>query len=87
LALLWNDPAQINVQNYSQNHIDSHVQLLGGTKWQFRGFYGHLEGHRLRKSRALMDKLHSLNTLPWLCMLDFNEILSLEKEQKRLLDP
>ena len=46
LALLWNDPAQITIQNFSQNHVDSHVQLVDGAKWRFTGFYGHLEGHR-----------------------------------------
>uniref|UniRef100_A0A2N9GPL3 Reverse transcriptase domain-containing protein n=1 Tax=Fagus sylvatica TaxID=28930 RepID=A0A2N9GPL3_FAGSY len=40
LALLWNDPAQITIQNFSQNHVDSHVQLVDGAKWRFTGFYG-----------------------------------------------
>ena len=79
LALLWNDPAQLTVQSFSQNHIDSHVQVLGGNMWRFTGFYGHPEGHRKRESWALLDKLHSMDNHPWLCAGDFNEILSLDE--------
>ncbi len=28
LALLWNDPVELTIQNYTQNHIDAHVQVL-----------------------------------------------------------
>jgi hypothetical protein len=79
LALLWNDPAQLTVQSFSQNHIDSHIQVSGGIDWRLTGFYGHLEGHRKRESWALLDKLYNMGTLPWLCVGDFNEILSLEE--------
>jgi hypothetical protein len=71
LAVLWNDPAQITIRNFTQNHIDSHIQLLGGVCWRFTGFYGHPEGHRKRKSWELLEKLHSLDNLPWLCMGDY----------------
>ena len=38
LAVLWNDPAQITIRNFTHNHIDSHIQLLGGICWRFTGF-------------------------------------------------
>uniref|UniRef100_A0A2N9HFR8 Reverse transcriptase domain-containing protein n=1 Tax=Fagus sylvatica TaxID=28930 RepID=A0A2N9HFR8_FAGSY len=85
LALLWNDPAQVTIQNFSQNHIDSHVQLVDGARWRFTGFYGHPEGHRKWESWVLMDKLHSLDNAPWLCMGDFNEILSLSERSGEFL--
>jgi hypothetical protein len=50
LDMLWNDPAQLFIQNVLQNHIDSHVQINGGITWRFTGFYGHPEGHRKRES-------------------------------------
>ena len=79
LALLWNDPAQLTVQSFSQNHIDSHIQVSGGIDWRLTGFYGHPEGHRKCESWALSDKLYNMGTLPWLCVGDFNGILSLEE--------
>jgi hypothetical protein len=85
LALLWNDPAQVTIQNFSQNHVDSHVQLAEGAKWRFTGFYGHPEGHRKWESWVLLDKLHSLDNTPWLCMGDFNEILSISERSGEVL--
>ena len=85
LALLWNDPAQVTIQNFSQNHVDSHVQLAEGAKWRFTGFYGHPEGHRKWDSWVLLDKLHSLDNTPWLCMGDFNEILSISERSGEVL--
>ena len=79
LAMLWNDPAQISIQNFLQNHIDSHVQINDGITWRFTGFYGHPEGHKKKESWALLDKLHSMDSLPWLSMGDYNEILSLDE--------
>jgi hypothetical protein len=42
----------------------------------FTGFYGYPEAHRRRSSWALLDQLHSLYSLPWLCVGDFNETLT-----------
>uniref|UniRef100_A0A2N9I5I3 Reverse transcriptase domain-containing protein n=1 Tax=Fagus sylvatica TaxID=28930 RepID=A0A2N9I5I3_FAGSY len=43
LALLWNDSVELTIQNYTQNHIDAHVQVLPSQLWRFIGFYGHSE--------------------------------------------
>ena len=83
LDLLWNDPAQLTVQSFSQNHIDSHIQVSGGTEWRFTDFYGHPEGQRKHESWALLDKLHNMGTLPWLCVRDFNESYPLKKDRVR----
>jgi hypothetical protein len=77
--MLWNDPVGLSIQNFSQNHIDSHVQINDGIIWRFTRFYGHPEGHRKKESWALLDQLHSMDSLPWLNMGDFNEILSLDE--------
>jgi hypothetical protein len=47
LALLWNEEAAVVIQNYSQFHIDAHINTVTATAWRFTGFYGHPElGHR-----------------------------------------
>jgi exonuclease III len=76
LALLWNDEVELYIHNYSINHIDAHVRSQGELRWRFTGFYGHSVAYRRRESWALLDKLHSMDDLPWSLMGDFNEILS-----------
>jgi hypothetical protein len=76
LALLWTDDVQLTILNYSINHIDAQVCLQGALPWRFTGFYGNSITHRRRESWALLDKLDSMMTLPWLLMGDFSEILS-----------
>ena len=76
LALLWNDDVQLTIQNFSINHIDAQVCLHGALFRRFTDFYGNPIAHRRRESWALLDKLDSMMTLPWLLMGDFNEILS-----------
>uniref|UniRef100_A0A2N9GPG8 Reverse transcriptase domain-containing protein n=1 Tax=Fagus sylvatica TaxID=28930 RepID=A0A2N9GPG8_FAGSY len=58
---------------------EAEAVLADGAKWRFTGFYGHPEGHRKWESWVLLDKLHSLDNTPWLCMGDFNEILSISE--------
>uniref|UniRef100_A0A2N9I5C2 DUF4283 domain-containing protein n=1 Tax=Fagus sylvatica TaxID=28930 RepID=A0A2N9I5C2_FAGSY len=57
----------------------SKAKVSGGIDWRLIGFYGHPEGHRKCESWALSDKLYNMGTLPWLCVGDFNGILSLEE--------
>ena len=53
--------------------------MLPSQLWRFIGFYGHPEGHRHRQSWALLNRLNGMDQLPWLCMGDFNEILSVDE--------
>jgi hypothetical protein len=38
-------------------------------------FYGKAETHKRKESWALLKHLSSLSAEPWVCMVDFNEIL------------
>ena len=49
--------------------------------WRFTGFYGHPESHRRYESWQLLAFLNSQFQLPWLCLGDFNEILSITKKE------
>jgi hypothetical protein len=76
LALLWKQKVDVRIQNFSQHHIDAHMDSIQLQCWRFTGFYGRLEQHRRRESWALLKHLNSLDSLPWLCIGDFNEILA-----------
>lgn len=39
LALLWNENTNMQVQSFSQNHIDALVNIVGVDRFRFSGFY------------------------------------------------
>jgi hypothetical protein len=47
-----------------------------GKEWKFTGFYGHPEVIHRPASWALLCHLSGIAPKPWLCVGDFNEILS-----------
>lgn len=45
LALLWKEETKVSVSSFSQNHIDTEIQLAGNNLiWRFTGFYGMQRG-------------------------------------------
>ncbi|KAL0435720.1 UNVERIFIED_CONTAM: hypothetical protein Sradi_0279900 [Sesamum radiatum] len=76
LAVLWLKSANVQLQTYSQNHIDLSVQLEGSPScWRFTGLYGEPEASRRDLTWQLLARLHSQSQRAWLCAGDFNEIL------------
>ena len=77
LAIFWKEQrVDLHVQNYTQNHIGAHFRTNPSTPWRITGFYGRVEEYRKHESWSLLRHLHTRNSLPWLCLGDFNEILS-----------
>ena len=77
LAMFWKEQqVDLHVQNYTQNHIGAHFRTNPSTPWRITGFYGRLEEYQKHESWSLLRHLHTRNSLPWLCLGDFNEILS-----------
>jgi endonuclease/exonuclease/phosphatase family metal-dependent hydrolase len=52
--------------------------MAGG--WKFTGFYGNPEVTRRSESWSLLRFLSSMDPAPWLCVGDFNEIVSLSEK-------
>jgi exonuclease III len=75
LALLWRVETGLEICNYSRHHIDSVVGVGSEYQWRLTGFYGQPNHHRRRESWALLDQLRSLDSKPWCCVGDFNEVL------------
>ena len=81
LALLWARVVDLEIKNFSNNHIDAIITEPGNNfKWRLTGFYGHPETHRRYESWHLLAFLHNQFQLSWLCLRDFNEILSTEEK-------
>jgi hypothetical protein len=77
LALLWDEDVTLDIQNYSQRHINGVVKLgMSGDQWKFTGFYGHSNPSKRNEAWALLKHLANFTPLPCVCLGDFNEILS-----------
>ena len=77
LAMLWARDIDLKIKRYSLNHIDAIINNTENNyKWRLTGFYGHPETHRRYESWHLLAFLNNQLHLPWLCLGDFNEILS-----------
>ena len=76
LALLWKKELKVDVQSYSDNHIDAIVdQGVIGKQWRITGFYGNPKTSKRPDSWLLLKRLSTLNSLPWVCLDDFNELM------------
>lgn len=82
LALLWRDPAEVDIINFSARHICARVSLSGLEEpWKFTGFYGSPDCGARADSWLILRHLQSYSPQDWLCMGDFNEILDLSEKK------
>ena len=81
LALLWDSKWDVKLKTLSKSHIDVIVTEKDGVSWRLIGIYGQLEKLKHIETWNLMRLLHQQVTLPWICIGDFNEILSTNEKQ------
>ncbi|XP_059451054.1 uncharacterized protein LOC132181841 [Corylus avellana] len=76
LALFWSEEINVEIQNFSQYHINGVIRdQPNHVPWKFTGFYGHPEMGKRHESWCLLKILARFSPLPWVCIGDFNEIL------------
>jgi hypothetical protein len=81
LMLLWKSELRLEVQNFSQRHVNAIIHLSEfGPSWKFTGFYGNSKTAKRMESWSLMRFLSGFQPVPWLCIGDFNEIVSLSEK-------
>ena len=81
LVVYWKNDILVDVVSSSLNHIDMVINKNSEAAWRFIGFYSEPETHKWHESWDHLRCLHQLNSLPWLCAGDFNEIV---KQSKKL---
>jgi endonuclease/exonuclease/phosphatase family metal-dependent hydrolase len=86
--LLWNWDVQVTIQNYSLQHINATIQHHSDVfQWKLTCFYGHPEVAKRHEAWALLIFLSRMSPEPWLCVGDFNEILSLSEKSSSTARP
>lgn len=79
LVLFWKDVHNLEIQNYPRQHINVLVKHKdSGSGWKLTCFYGHLVTMRRHELWALLEHLRQFQSQPWMCIGDFNEILTQE---------
>ncbi|KAK2665103.1 hypothetical protein Ddye_003677 [Dipteronia dyeriana] len=76
LYLFWDKRVDLFLLSFSMGHIDVRIQGANNGKWRFTGFYGNPDKAQRANSWSLLRRLAGLSRLPWVCLGDFNEILS-----------
>jgi hypothetical protein len=80
LILLWNNHTNVTIHNFSRRHINAIVTIgRNEVPWKFSGFYGHPIISKRFESWGFLRHLSGLSPTPWLCMGDFNEIVSMSE--------
>jgi exonuclease III len=81
LALLWRDQKLLEVQNYTRRHINAIVHdSAAGEPWKLTCFYGHPVTAKRHESWALLEHLKLFQPILWVCIGDFNEVLTQEEK-------
>ena len=76
LAFLWKEGVDVRVINGSDNYILAKVVEEDGSEWFLTSFYGWPEVSQKPNSWALLNHIKSFMNGPWVCIRDFNAILS-----------
>ncbi|KAF5464617.1 hypothetical protein F2P56_014683, partial [Juglans regia] len=77
LAMLWKTEVNAQLLSYSNSHISLTIfPGSSGQPWRLSGFYGNPATDKRKASWSLLKMLKPEPPMAWLCMRDFNEILS-----------
>lgn len=66
----------------SKSHVDVILSFdkMRMTQWRLTSFYGEPRRDRRKDSRYLMHFLRAQSACPWLCLGDFNDVLSADEQ-------
>ena len=64
LALYWWSSIDVNVDNFSKNHIDAIINKGKDDDWRFTSFYGEPITHLRHESWSLLCDLNNSLSLP-----------------------
>ena len=74
--MFWKEDIRLDVFKFLKNQISAWVTENDGFRWLLIGFYGWPETKDRFKSWSLLSYIHSYVESAWMCIGDFNEMLS-----------
>ncbi|KAF4358315.1 hypothetical protein F8388_014585, partial [Cannabis sativa] len=80
LLLMWKSAITLQVLSSSPGHILATVAGVGFSPWYFTGLYGNPDASQRRFSWQLLRDLRKEVWGSWLCIGDFNKIVSLSEK-------
>jgi hypothetical protein len=86
LALLWKNEAERGYSKFSQHHIDAHVDSQQDEVLAAHRF---LWSSRTASSKGIVGSPQAfkhVDSAPWLCIGDFNELLALHEKRGGNID-
>nr|GMD06060.1 uncharacterized protein LOC109186215 [Ipomoea batatas] len=88
LALFWKKETHLTITGFSRNYIDTTIKLENSPiLWRYTGYYGCPERNKRKSSWDLVKHLSIQNTLPWILMGDFNDLLHPSEKIGRVQHP
>uniref|UniRef100_A0A8R7UTA1 Endonuclease/exonuclease/phosphatase domain-containing protein n=1 Tax=Triticum urartu TaxID=4572 RepID=A0A8R7UTA1_TRIUA len=75
LGIFWNDETKVEVNGYSEYHIDVLVDDLMDTRIWLTFVYGEAQVSERYKTWDMLQGIAGTGGLPWAVMGDFNEVL------------
>ena len=73
--LLWKYHVVVIIQSAARFYIDALISSTDILPWRFSNIYGDPNPNQRRNTWDLLQRLCFMDTGPWLCCGDFNEIL------------
>ncbi|PPS16907.1 hypothetical protein GOBAR_AA03660 [Gossypium barbadense] len=81
IALMWKEGVKVDVQNFSNHHIDFLVTFDENDAIWFTGFYGQADPNLRNQSRDMLRRVKRTIKEGWIVGGDFNTIIkNAEKE-------
>jgi hypothetical protein len=81
LALFWGEESGVEIQNFSHRHINAIIRNHPHSlDWKFTGFYGHPVVAKRHEAWELMKYLAKLQPYPWMCVGDFNKVMTMSEK-------
>lgn len=75
IGIFWNNTIKVEILGDSVYDIDAKVEENGRDPWRLTCVYGEAQTHLRQQTWDHMKGLATYNSLPWLCMRDFDEVL------------
>ncbi|XP_022735617.1 uncharacterized protein LOC111288975 [Durio zibethinus] len=81
LGMLWKEEVRLDLLSFSRYNIDMRMTYQEGKMWRLIEFYREPDARERHQAWSMLWRLASNNSLPWICLRGFNEILWVNEKE------